>query len=49
MILQVEAFDWNCPQQLTTRYTMDEIKQMVASMNDHFAKLEKEIEKLRGK
>ena len=49
MILRVEAFDWNCPQHITPRYTMDEIKQMVAPMNEHIAKLEEEIVKLKGK
>ncbi|MBX7170539.1 MAG: pyridoxamine 5'-phosphate oxidase family protein [Pyrinomonadaceae bacterium] len=49
MILHVEAFDWNCPQHITPRYTMDEIRQMVAPMNEHIAKLEKEIENLKSK
>jgi len=49
MILHVEAFDWNCPQHITPRYTTDEIKQMLAPMNEHIAKLEKEIEELKGK
>lgn len=49
MILHVEAFDWNCPQHITPRYTMDEIKQMVAPMNEHIAKLEAEIRELKGK
>lgn len=49
MILHVEAFDWNCPQHITPRYTMDEIKQMVAPMNEHIAKLEAEIEELKSK
>ncbi len=49
LILHVEAFDWNCPQHITQRYTMDEIKQMVAPMNEHIAKLEAEIEELKNK
>lgn len=49
MILHVEAFDWNCPQHITPRYTMDEIKQMVAPMNEHIAKLEAEIAELKSK
>ena len=46
MILHVEAFDWNCPQHITPRYTIDEIQQMIAPMNEHIAKLEAEIRKL---
>lgn len=47
MILHVEAFDWNCPQHITPRYTMDEIKAMTAPIYEHIAKLEKEIEELK--
>jgi predicted pyridoxine 5'-phosphate oxidase superfamily flavin-nucleotide-binding protein len=49
MILHVEAFDWNCPQHITQRYTIDEVKQMVAPMTEHIAKLEAEIEELKGR
>ncbi len=49
MILHVEAFDWNCPQHITQRFTMDEVKQMIAPMSEHIAKLEAEIEQLKGK
>lgn len=49
IILHIEAFDWNCPQHITPRYTIDEIKTMVQPMNDYIEKLEKEIEKLKEK
>ncbi len=49
MILHVEAFDWNCPQHITPRYTMDEIKQMIAPLNEHIEKLEMEIKELKNK
>ncbi len=42
MILHVEAFDWNCQQHITQRFTMEEIKRIVAPMNEHIEKLEKE-------
>ncbi len=48
MILHVEAFDWNCPQHITPRYTMGEIKQIVAPLNEHIEKLEKEIARLKS-
>ncbi|MBK8467051.1 MAG: pyridoxamine 5'-phosphate oxidase family protein [Chloracidobacterium sp.] len=47
MILHVEAFDWNCPQHITPRYTMDEIRSMTAPLHEHIEKLEREIEKLK--
>jgi predicted pyridoxine 5'-phosphate oxidase superfamily flavin-nucleotide-binding protein len=49
MILHVEAFDWNCPQHITQRFTMDEIKQMVGPLYDYIAKLEAEIVELKRK
>lgn len=47
MILHVEAFDWNCPQHITPRYTADEIKDMLAPLNEYIAKLENEISQLK--
>ncbi len=48
VILHVEAFDWNCPQHITPRYTLEEIKQMVQPMNDYIEKLENEIKELKA-
>jgi len=47
MILHVEAFDWNCPQHITPRYTADEVKGALAPLNEYIAKLENEISRLR--
>jgi predicted pyridoxine 5'-phosphate oxidase superfamily flavin-nucleotide-binding protein len=50
MILHVEAFDWNCPQHITQRFTLEEVRAMNAPLYEHIEKLEKEIEELkRGK
>lgn len=48
MILKIDAFDWNCPQHITQLYTMDEIRQMLVPFNEQIARLEKEIEILKG-
>ena len=32
MVLHVEAFDWNCPQHITPRYTIEEIREMNAPL-----------------
>ena len=47
MIMHVEAFDWNCPQHITPRYTVDEMRQMLAPVNEYITKLENEISRLR--
>lgn len=47
MILHVEAFDWNCPQHITQRFTLEEIRRMNAPLYEHIEKMEKEIENLK--
>lgn len=48
IIFHIKAFDWNCPQHITPRYTLEEIRLMVQPLNDHIEKLEREIEKLKA-
>lgn len=40
ILISVEAFDWNCPQHITERYTRSEIEALVAPMKRKFAALE---------
>ncbi|HEY6639915.1 MAG TPA: pyridoxamine 5'-phosphate oxidase family protein [Nitrospiraceae bacterium] len=47
MLLHVEAFDWNCPQHITPRFTMEELQTMNAPLYEHVAKLEAELARLR--
>ena len=42
MILHDESFDWNCPQHITPRYTIEEIKRMNLPLYEHIKKLEAE-------
>ena len=48
MVLHVEAFDWNCPQHITPRYTIEEIRELNAPLNEHVAKLEAENKCLKA-
>lgn len=48
MILHVEAFDWNCPQHITPRYTIEEIKEMNQPLYEHIEKLDREIKELKS-
>lgn len=43
MVVQVEAFDWNCPQHITPRYTMPDIAAATASLRERIAELEAEL------
>ena len=49
MIFHVEAYDWNCPQHITPRYTVDEISSAMAPQRDYIAKLEAEIKTLKSR
>ncbi|TFF35363.1 pyridoxamine 5'-phosphate oxidase family protein [Mucilaginibacter psychrotolerans] len=46
-LFDVKAFDWNCPQHITPRYTEEEIKRAFAPQNDYVLKLEYELENLK--
>jgi uncharacterized protein len=48
MILHIEAFDWNCPQHITPRFTLEQIKQINQPIYEHIERLEAEIKKLKG-
>ena len=49
MILHVEAYDWNCPQHITPRYTVQEIEEAFAAQKNYTSKLEAEITLLKQK
>ncbi len=47
-VLTLEAFDWNCPQHITPRFTGAEIEPVVTALQTRIAALEAENEKLRA-
>lgn len=47
--LRLEAFDWNCPQHITPRYTEAEIDKAVTPLRDRLAQLEAENAGLRAR
>ncbi len=46
-VIRVEAFDWNCPQHITPRFTEDQIRQALAPFERRLEELERENEMLR--
>jgi predicted pyridoxine 5'-phosphate oxidase superfamily flavin-nucleotide-binding protein len=36
-IIEVVSFDWNCPQYITPRYTVEEMKDVMSELQDHVA------------
>ena len=47
MVFNVEAYDWNCPQHITPRYTVEEIEQLFAPRMKYTQELESEIVNLK--
>jgi len=45
--MHVEAFDWNCPQHITPRFTESEIEQLVTPLQVEIATLRAELARLR--
>lgn len=48
-VIHVEAYDWNCPQHITPRYTTEEIRDAVAGIEERVRTLEQENGMLRKK
>jgi len=42
-VIHVEAFDWNCPQHITPRFTLDEVEQAVTPLRERVAELEAKL------
>jgi hypothetical protein len=49
MLLHIEAYDWNCPQHITPRYTTEEIEEAFAPQREYIKKLEQEIKELKSR
>ncbi len=49
ILIHVEGFDWNCPQHITPRYTIEELQEVLAPIREKLTRLENENAALRGK
>ncbi len=47
-IISVEALDWNCPQNITPRFTEDELRPHLNKLGQDMARLQAENERLRA-
>jgi predicted pyridoxine 5'-phosphate oxidase superfamily flavin-nucleotide-binding protein len=46
-VIHLDAYDWNCPQHITPRYTAEEIRDAVHDVEEKLHSAEKENEELR--
>ncbi|WP_294563241.1 pyridoxamine 5'-phosphate oxidase family protein [uncultured Arthrobacter sp.] len=49
VIVEVEAFDWNCPQHITPRYTLAELEEVIDPVRQRIGRLEAENAALRAR
>jgi len=49
MLIHVEAFDWNCPQHITPRYTLEELQESLEPVRKRLEAMEAENAELRHK
>jgi len=49
VVLDVEGFDWNCPQHITPRFTEEEVRALARPLVDELEQLRKENSELRAK
>ena len=45
-VITVDAFDWNCPQHITQRFTADDVQHAVGAMSRRITELEAEVQRL---
>lgn len=48
MVFKIKAYDWNCPQHITPRYTVAEIKEVFDLQKKHIGDLEQQIKDLEA-
>ncbi|MFK5978752.1 MAG: pyridoxamine 5'-phosphate oxidase family protein [Rhizobiaceae bacterium] len=48
VIIKIEAFDWNCPQHIPQRLTLEELEPHLSEMREQIARLSKENETLKA-
>ena len=44
LLISIEAFDWNCPQHITPRYTLTEVEEATAPLRQRIAELESALQ-----
>ncbi len=49
MVFHIEAYDWNCPQHITPRFTVEEINEAFLPQKKYMESLELEIKSLKSK
>jgi predicted pyridoxine 5'-phosphate oxidase superfamily flavin-nucleotide-binding protein len=43
VVVRVAGFDWNCPQHITPRFTLEEVDRIAKPLRDRVAELERKL------
>jgi len=43
MVFHIKAYDWNCPQHITPRYTIEEVEELIEPQKQYIASLEQQV------
>jgi predicted pyridoxine 5'-phosphate oxidase superfamily flavin-nucleotide-binding protein len=49
IVIEIEAFDWNCSQHIMPRFTEEEVRSAAAPLRERIAALEAELAQVRGR
>jgi len=49
MLFKVKAYDWNCPQHIHPKYSIEEVREILAPQQQYIQQLEEEIKTLKEK
>ncbi|SER33814.1 pyridoxamine 5'-phosphate oxidase family protein [Pedobacter rhizosphaerae] len=49
ILFKINAYDWNCPQHINPKYTVEEIRELLEPQKQYIDTLEKEIKALKEK
>jgi uncharacterized protein len=49
MLFHIKAYDWNCPQHITPKYTTEEIEELLEPQKKYIRELEEELKTLKEK
>lgn len=47
ILFNIQAYDWNCPQHITPRYTVPEIEEALGPQKEYIKQLENEVSRLK--
>jgi len=49
MLFKVKAYDWNCPQHIHPKYSIEEVREILAPQQQYIQQLEEELKTLKEK